>query len=258
AKNLYEQHAKRAALSYEQYGIRYLQVAKRNQNNQGLSDSFNKTNILGNKQDKLFFFYSQKTINTNQKYIEQLIKECEKLVQKCDELKSLPEPESPRTSSPTKEQPKNIDISAILSPVVVEKEERKHSEVIDSTLFTTPPSIKTRDVDVQTFLQLPLSPSPIVTTVPIEEIIETSSEPPLPFYADMIFSHMNHVNQWINKFCLDHEIIQNDVNIIRDRLEKINRVTTQMMFSNMKISSASASASETNENSSGFYSSHQT
>ncbi|CAF4338557.1 unnamed protein product [Rotaria sp. Silwood2] len=258
AKNLYEQHATRAASSYEQYAIRYLQVAKRNQNNQGLSDSLNKTNMPVNKQDKLFFFYSQKTINTNQKYIEQLIEECEKLPQKCDELKSLPEPESPRTSSPTIEQRKDIDISAALSPVVVEKEERQHSEITDSTLFTTPPSIKTHDVDVQTFLQFPLSPPPIVTMVPIEEIIEASSEPPLPFYADMIFSHMNNVNQWINKFCLDHEIIQNDINIIRDRLEKINRVTSQMMFSNMKISSSSAAALETNENSSGFYSSHQT
>ncbi|CAF3425057.1 unnamed protein product, partial [Rotaria sp. Silwood2] len=87
AQNSYEHHAKRAALSYEQYGIQYLQIAKTNQNNQELSDSLNKTNIQGNKQDKLFFFYSQKTINTNQKYVEQLIEECEKLVQKCDELK---------------------------------------------------------------------------------------------------------------------------------------------------------------------------
>ncbi|CAF5059705.1 unnamed protein product, partial [Rotaria sp. Silwood1] len=34
AQNLYEQHAKRAGSSYEQYGIRYLQIAKTNQNNQ--------------------------------------------------------------------------------------------------------------------------------------------------------------------------------------------------------------------------------
>ncbi|CAF3034562.1 unnamed protein product, partial [Rotaria sp. Silwood2] len=126
--------------------------------------------------------------------------------------------------------------------------------VIDSTLFATPPSIKTRDVDVQTCTPSPSpSPSPpIVTIAPIEEIIETS-EPPLPTYANMIFSHMNGVNQWINNFCLDHEIIQNDINIIRDRLEKMNRLTSQMMFSNMKISS-----SEINENPGGFYSSHET
>ncbi|CAF3529728.1 unnamed protein product [Rotaria sp. Silwood1] len=254
AQNLYEQHAKRAGSSYEQYGIRYLQIAKTNQNNQGLSDSLNKTNIQGNKQDKLFFFYSQKTINANQKYIEALIEECEKLVEKCDELKVLPEPQPPRTSSPAEEQQKDIEISAVLSPVAVEKEEPKHSEVIDSTLFATPPSIKTRDVDVQTYIPSPSrSPSPpIVTTASIEEIIEPS-EPPLPLYAEMIFSHMNGVNQWINQFCLEHEIMQNDINIIRDRLEKINRVTSQMMFSNMKIS-----PSETNENSGGFYSSHQT
>ncbi|CAF4938812.1 unnamed protein product, partial [Rotaria sp. Silwood1] len=254
AQNLYEQHAKRAGSSYEQYGIRYLQIAKTNQNNQGLSDSINKTNIQGNKHDKLFFFYSQKTINANQKYIEALIEECEKLVEKCDELKVLPEPQPPRTSSPAEEQQKDIEISAVLSPVAVEKEEPKHSEVIDSTLFATPPSIKTRDVDVQTYIPSPSrSPSPpIVTTASIEEIIEPS-EPPLPFYAEMIFSHMNGVNQWINQFCLEHEIMQNDINIIRDRLEKINRVTSQMMFSNMKIS-----PSETNENSGGFYSSHQT
>ncbi|CAF3561906.1 unnamed protein product, partial [Rotaria sp. Silwood2] len=34
AQNSYEHHAKRAALSYEQYGIQYLQIAKTNQNNQ--------------------------------------------------------------------------------------------------------------------------------------------------------------------------------------------------------------------------------
>ncbi|CAF4099284.1 unnamed protein product, partial [Adineta steineri] len=60
------------------------------------------------------------------------------------------------------------------------------------------------------------------------------SEPPLPAYVDVIFSHMNEVNQWINEFCADHEAIQNDVYTIRNQLEKINRITSQMMFSNMK------------------------
>jgi hypothetical protein len=49
----------------------------------GLADSVNKTN----KQDKLFFFYSQKSMNTDTKYIEQLIEQCEKLARQCDELK---------------------------------------------------------------------------------------------------------------------------------------------------------------------------
>jgi hypothetical protein len=44
-----------------------------------LLDSLNKTN----KQDKLFFFYSQKSINTDEKSIEL----CEKLARQCDELK---------------------------------------------------------------------------------------------------------------------------------------------------------------------------
>ncbi len=73
---------------------------------------------------------------------------------------------------------------------------------MNSTLFTTPPSNKSRDVDVQTFIQS----SP-------EEIIES----PLPPYVNLIFSHMNEVNQWINKFCADNESIQNDINIIRVR-----------------------------------------
>jgi hypothetical protein len=87
--------------------------------------------------------------------------------------------------------------------------EQKHSETIDSTLFATPPSIKSRDIDVQTFIQSPSPP-------PIEEIIETP-EPPLPPYVNLIFSHMNEVNQWINKFCADSEAIQNDLHTIRVR-----------------------------------------
>ena len=98
----------------------------------------------------------------------------------------------------------DINISSILSPVIIEKEEHKHSELIDTTLFATPPSNKSRGTDVQTFVQSPSPP-------PIEE----RSEPPLPPYVDMIFSHMNGVNQWINKFCADSELIQNDINTIR-------------------------------------------
>jgi hypothetical protein len=49
--------------------------------------------------------------------------------------------------------------------------------------------------------------------VPIEEI----SEPPLPSYVNLIFSHMNEVNQWINQFCADTEAIQNDIYTIRVR-----------------------------------------
>jgi hypothetical protein len=31
----------------------------------------------------------------------------------------------------------------------------------------------------------------------------------------MLFSHMNGVNQWINRFCISSEGIQNDINTIR-------------------------------------------
>ncbi|CAF0995165.1 unnamed protein product [Adineta ricciae] len=239
AKNLYEHHAKRAAESYEQYALHYLQVAKQDKSTQGSSSDLQ---TKGNKPDKLFFFYSQKTLNHDLKYREQLIEQCEKFTQQCDELKLLPEPEPeplpqpepPRTSSPTKEQQKDINISAVLSPVIVEKEERKPSEALDSTLFATPPSIKSRDVDVQTFIRSPTPPPPPVAAMPpIEEKPETT-EPPLPPYVDLIFSHMNGVNQWINQFCMDNELIQSDIHTIRDRLEKINRVTSQMMFSTCK------------------------
>lgn len=70
------------------------------------TDSGNKNN----KHEKLFFFYSQKPLDNEQKYIEQ----CEQLARQCDELKSQmpliqePEPEPPKTSSPTKEQPKGL------------------------------------------------------------------------------------------------------------------------------------------------------
>jgi len=107
AETAYEQHSSRSASSYEQYAIQYLQTAKANIKNQGLNDSIK---TQGSKHDKLFFFYPQKSINENnegnKKLIEHLIDECEKLARQCDELKLLPEPEPPRTSSPTKEEKK--------------------------------------------------------------------------------------------------------------------------------------------------------
>jgi hypothetical protein len=48
--------------------------------------------------------------------------------------------------------------------------------------------------------------------------IEEITEPPLPPYVDMIFSHMNGVSQWINQFCADNEAIQNDIHTIRVNL----------------------------------------
>jgi hypothetical protein len=52
---------------------------------------------------------------------------------------------------------------------------------------------------------------------PVEEIVETppSPAPSLPPFVDMIFSHMNGVNQWINRFSITNEGIQNDINTIR-------------------------------------------
>lgn len=49
---------------------------------------------------------------------------------------------------------------------------------------------------------------------PVEEIIETPT-PSLPPIVDILFSHMNGVNQWINRFCLSNEGIQNDIHTIR-------------------------------------------
>jgi hypothetical protein len=78
---------------------------------------------------------------------------------------------------------------------------------VDSTLFATPPSNNSRDIEVQTIEQVPLP-------LPVEEIIETPV-PSFPPFVDMIFSHMNGVNQWINRFCISNEGIQNDINTIR-------------------------------------------
>jgi hypothetical protein len=117
-----------------------------------------------------------------------------------------------------KEQRKDINISAILSPV------ERNLNISNSTLFATPRSNKSRDIDVQTFIQSPAIPP----MVPIDEV----SESPLPSYVNLIFSHMNEVNQWINQFCADTEAIQNDIYTIRTSLDKINRITSQMMYSN--------------------------
>lgn len=78
---MYERNSKQTALSYEQYAIQYLQVAK----NQEASDTpkeLNKSMIQSSKSEK-FFFYYQKTNNEEEKIIEQ----CEKMARECDELK---------------------------------------------------------------------------------------------------------------------------------------------------------------------------
>ena len=82
--------------------------------------------------------------------------------------------------------------------------------ISDSTLFATPRSNKSRDVDVQTSIQSPAIIPPIVS-------IEEESEDPLPPYVNLIFSHMNEVNQWLNQFCADTQTIQNDIFTIRVR-----------------------------------------
>jgi hypothetical protein len=73
-------------------------------------------------------------------------------------------------------------------------------------LFVTPPSNESHDIDVQTTEQISI---PLV-----EETIETPSSS-LPPFVDMLFSHMNGVNQWINRFYTSNEGIQNDINTIR-------------------------------------------
>ena len=76
----------------------------------------------------------------------------------------------------------------------------------------TPPSIKSRDIDVQTSDQEESSP---VVPEPVDEEILETPPPSLPPIVDMLFSHMNGVNQWINRFCISNEGIQNDINTIR-------------------------------------------
>jgi hypothetical protein len=104
----------------------------------------------------------------------------------------------------------DINISTILSPVVIDE---RNLNISDSTLFATPRSHKSRDVDVQTSIQSPAITPPIVS---IEEE-EDESEATLPPYVNLIFSHMNEVNQWINQFCADTQTIQNDIFTIRVR-----------------------------------------
>lgn len=172
-------------------------------------------------------------------------------------------PQPPKTSSPTKEQKDNVDfhLSSILSPVLnnppSSSSSVNQSEIVP-TLFVSPSSVQSRDVDVQTIEEIPPSlPAPIVDqSSTIEEEEEETSLPPvqsLPPIVDMLFTHMNGVNEWINRFCISNQGIQNDIHTIRvnrldlklkiqlfvrffkDRLEKLNRSTSQMLFSNVKI-----------------------
>ncbi|CAF4942723.1 unnamed protein product, partial [Rotaria sp. Silwood1] len=241
----YEQHSNHLALLYEQYAIQYFQTVKTNIKNQEMNDLFIDTN------NKSFFFYPQKIINKtkeeNKRFIEHLIDECKKLSRHCDELKLLPEPQSSRASSPTKEET-GFHISALLSPVHIEIEEQS-SLNDESTVFVTPTLNKSRDVHVQTLDEI--VSSPITTIATTEENHETSTSP-LPPFVDMLFTHMNGVNQWINRFCTGHEGIQNDLSTIRDHLEKLNRATSHMIFSNVKIFQ-----SNSDENSEDCHSSHE-
>ncbi|CAF3419279.1 unnamed protein product [Rotaria sp. Silwood1] len=241
----YEQHSNHLALLYEQYAIQYFQTVKTNIKNQEMNDLFIDTN------NKSFFFYPQKIINKtkeeNKRFIEHLIDECKKLSRHCDELKLLPEPQSPRASSPTKDET-GFHIPALLSPVHIEIEEQS-SLNDDSTVFVTPTLNKSRDVHVQTLDEI--VSSPITTIATTEENHETSTSP-LPPFVDMLFTHMNGVNQWINRFCTGHEGIQNDLSTIRDHLEKLNRATSHMIFSNVKIFQ-----SNSDENSEDCHSSHE-
>ncbi|CAF1301336.1 unnamed protein product [Rotaria sordida] len=245
AQTEYGQHSNHSALLYEQYAIQYFQTAKTNIKTKEMNDLFKNTH------NKSFFFYPQKMINEtkeeNKKLIEQLIEECKKLSRHCDELQLLPEPKSPRASSPTKEET-DFHISTLLSPVHVEIEE-KSSLNVDSTVFVTPTLNKSCDVYVQTSDEIV---SPPITTIPtVEENLETSTSP-LPPFVDMLFSHINGVNQWINRFYTGHEGIQNDISTIRDRLEKLNRATSQMIFSNVTMFQ-----SNSDDNSEHYHSSHE-
>ncbi|CAF1003091.1 unnamed protein product [Adineta steineri] len=239
AQITYEQHSNRLASSYEQYAIQYLQTIKTILKKQDLNES---CKIQELKQDKLFFFYPQKSIyennDINKKLIKQLLEECDKLTRQCDEIKLLPAPEPPKISSPIKEE-KGFYISNILSSTTIDKEEEEEEEQEekqtlnnDSHIFVTSLPNNTYDVTDQIIEQI--SPPTIITMSSIEEPIQTPI-PSLPPIVDMIFSHMNSVNQWINTFYVDNEGIQNDIHTIRDRLERLNRATSQMIFSNVKI-----------------------
>lgn len=124
--------------------------------------------------------------------------------------------------------PVDFQRSTIPSPVIVEAEpwtvsvesslelreifEEWIFQTIDANVFVTPPLSKTRDVDVQTVE--PVALEPVLETPPREEIFET---PPssLPPFMETVFSHMNGVNQWINRFSASSEGIQNDIGTIR-------------------------------------------
>ena len=88
----------------------------------------------------------------------------------------------------------------------------RNLDISDSSLFATPPSNKSRDIDVQTFVQSPPPPPPVVVPLPT---IDETPEPSYPAYVDLIFSHMNHVNQWISQFSADTRAIHNDIQTIR-------------------------------------------
>lgn len=100
-------------------------------------------------------------------------------------------------------------ISTILSPVVVKHQD---PEISDSTLFATPPSNKSRDVDVQTFIRSP-TPPPLPPPMPV--VIEETPEPAYPPYVDLVFTHMEQVNRWITDFCADHQAMQAEIFTIR-------------------------------------------
>ncbi|CAF0905033.1 unnamed protein product [Adineta ricciae] len=225
AQTAYEQHSNHSASSYEQYAIQYLQTAKAiNKNHEAMILS----QTSQTKNDKLFVFRScQLSIDENNGSNDKLIKQCEKLARHCDELKLLPQPELPKMSSP------------IVESFYDENEDEK-STTIKSSIFVTPTADRADGGSDQTSEQiLLLPPLPLIDSMQsIAETNETSTttaaaaSPPI---VDVLVSHMNSVNQWINRFCVDNDGIQNDIQTIRDRLERLNRATSQMIFSNVKL-----------------------
>jgi len=198
AKKHFEQFSHSIGFALEQYAIQYLQTAKKNLENP-----------VSTKTERQIFFFSTSTNFKND--VRTQIEQCEQFARQCDELKSLPEPIS-----------------------FVQHDDEDDNVVIEpSPIANSPVGPLFRDIDVQTteslFQQPPIiepPPSPI-------ESVEPPAPPPLPPFVGMIFTHMNGVNQWINRYCIANEGIQNDIHALRDRLEKLNRVTSQMVYDNI-------------------------
>ncbi|CAF1147365.1 unnamed protein product, partial [Didymodactylos carnosus] len=232
AQILNSKQAHRTSWSYQQYANRYLSVAKSIMNTwpKKTMEFSNKTSNVKNHQ--LFTFLNKNLID-EMKNTNELLEQCNDLQRNIVSIE--PEEEyQPRTSSPTSIKNENSFMQSIISPVV---ETKVNEDVTDANKeeknnsFIPPISEMKIEEKHDTVTDDQTTRSSINETG--EEDNEQVQSCSLPF-VDLIFNHMADVNQWINKFCKSNELIQYDINTIRDRLEKLNRVTYDMVYSNVK------------------------